>query len=366
MLRVQLKKGVTSRSIYLFIADSTVSTGAGKTGLAYNTASLAAYYARPRSTPVAITLVTQTVTGAYSSGGFVEVDATNMPGLYRLDVPDGALATGQDSVVVMLKGATGMAPVVAEIELVDYDPFDAQRAGLAALPSSGGVLTGATVIETQGSYTLQVRVTDGALADTATVTITFSEKVADFSNADVTVAKGSLGTLSSADGGITWTGTFTPTANLEDVTNVITLTNTYTDLAGNTGSTGTLIDTLSSASASRSAVSVGRALSRSTSARISSRSAARRSHRPFNSCAAGGSFVAKSVHLCESRTSGNSGGVTSRTWPTAASWSRRPSHSWRRAAIWPSRSVMVSTRRAWSASGAPAMCRASTRITSSS
>lgn len=154
-MKLQLKKGVTSRSIYLFIADSTVSTGAGKTGLAFNTASLAAYYARPRSTPVAITLVTQTVTGAYSSGGFVEVDATNMPGLYRLDVPDGALATGQDSVVIMLKGATGMAPVVAEIELVDYDPFDAQRLGLAALPSSGGVLTGATVVEQQGSYTLQ-------------------------------------------------------------------------------------------------------------------------------------------------------------------------------------------------------------------
>lgn len=154
-MKLQLKKGVTSRTIYVFIADSTVSTGAGKTGLAFNTSSLAAYYARPRATPVAITLVTQTVTGAYSSGGFVEVDATNMPGIYRLDVPDGALATAADSVLVMLSGATGMAPVVVEIELVDYDPFDAQRAGLAALPSSGAVLTKDTVVESQGSYTVQ-------------------------------------------------------------------------------------------------------------------------------------------------------------------------------------------------------------------
>ena len=71
------------------------------------------------------------------------------------------------------------------------------------------------------------------------MTITFSEAVTGFTNADVTVANGTLSSVTSADGGITWTATFTPTADLEDATNVITLANTgVADLAGNAG-TGT-------------------------------------------------------------------------------------------------------------------------------
>ena len=73
-----------------------------------------------------------------------------------------------------------------------------------------------------------------AATSSTTLTITFSEKVADFSNTDVTVANGSLGTLSSTDG-IVWSGTFTPSVNLEDATNSITLASTYTDVAGNAG-----------------------------------------------------------------------------------------------------------------------------------
>jgi hypothetical protein len=46
-----------------------------------------------------------------------------------------------------------------------------------------------------------------------------------------------LSNLSSSDGGITWTATFTPTAGITDASNVITLDNTgYVDAAGNTGS----------------------------------------------------------------------------------------------------------------------------------
>jgi hypothetical protein len=43
------------------------------------------------------------------------------------------------------------------------------------------------------------------------VTITFSEAVTGFTNADLTVANGTLSAVSSSDGGITWTATFTPT-----------------------------------------------------------------------------------------------------------------------------------------------------------
>src|SRR4029078_278979 len=47
------------------------------------------------------------------------------------------------------------------------------------------------------------------------VTISFSEAVTGFSNADVTVSGGTLDTLISGDGGITWTATFTATDGID-------------------------------------------------------------------------------------------------------------------------------------------------------
>lgn len=116
-MKLSIKAGSTSVKLYLFIQDSSVTTGAGLTGLAFNTSNLVASYVRPVASRQAITLATQTVTGGYSSGGFVEVDATNMPGVYRFDVPDAAIAVGVRSVVVMLKGAANMSPCVMEIDL---------------------------------------------------------------------------------------------------------------------------------------------------------------------------------------------------------------------------------------------------------
>jgi VCBS repeat-containing protein len=89
--------------------------------------------------------------------------------------------------------------------------------------------------------TATITLADTALkaGETSLVTITFSEAVTGFTNADLTIANGTLTNVSSADSGVTWTATFTPTADLEDTSNVITLTNTgVTDAAGNTG-TGT-------------------------------------------------------------------------------------------------------------------------------
>ena len=75
--------------------------------------------------------------------------------------------------------------------------------------------------------TATIVVADSALkvGDTSLVTITFSEAVNGFSNADLSIANGTLSNVSSSDGGITWTATFTPTANVTDTTNLITLDN---------------------------------------------------------------------------------------------------------------------------------------------
>jgi len=124
MAKLIVKKATTDKTVYLFIQDSSVSTGAGLTGLAYNTTDLACYYIRPGGSATEISLATQTVTGAHSDGGFVEVDSTNMPGVYRLDLPDAVYASGVDSVVVMIEGASDMAPCVLELQLDDYDLSD--------------------------------------------------------------------------------------------------------------------------------------------------------------------------------------------------------------------------------------------------
>ncbi|WP_085684336.1 MULTISPECIES: Ig-like domain-containing protein [unclassified Pseudomonas] len=87
--------------------------------------------------------------------------------------------------------------------------------------------------------TVTIAMSDTALkiGDTSTVTFTFSEAVTGFTNADLTIANGTLSAVSSSDGGITWTATFTPSASITDTTNVITLENTgIADLAGNAGS----------------------------------------------------------------------------------------------------------------------------------
>lgn len=145
-----IKAGATSQTVDVFILDSTSTTGAGKTGLAYNTAGLKAYYRKGATgTATAITLATQTVGGAYSSGGFVEIDATNMPGLYRLDVPNAAIDTA-GSVSLMLSGATGMAPLPLELQVVAVDLEDGVRLGLTALPNAAaGANTGLPVVGTQ-------------------------------------------------------------------------------------------------------------------------------------------------------------------------------------------------------------------------
>lgn len=109
--------GATSQILQVFIADSSSTTGAGLTGLVFNSGGLTAYYHRDNdTTATAISLVTMTV-GTFTSSGFKEIDSTNMPGWYQFCPPNAALAGGAKSVGFMLKGATDMAPLPIEIDL---------------------------------------------------------------------------------------------------------------------------------------------------------------------------------------------------------------------------------------------------------
>lgn len=94
-----------STDVTIYVALRLAADGTGATGLAYDDPPVISY-TRTIAARAAITPATQTVTGAHSDGGFVEVDATNCPGLYRLDLPDAAVAAGVDAVVVTVLGAS--------------------------------------------------------------------------------------------------------------------------------------------------------------------------------------------------------------------------------------------------------------------
>jgi hypothetical protein len=98
----------TSQSIELYL---------GATGLTFSTSGLAAYYVRNQSAPVAITLVTQTPTGTWASGGFAEISSSLVPGVYRLDVPNAAFIAGASDVTIVVRGASGTNGAVLTVTL---------------------------------------------------------------------------------------------------------------------------------------------------------------------------------------------------------------------------------------------------------
>ena len=119
------------------------------------------------------------------------------------------------------------------------------NAGVADIAGNAG--TGTTnsnnyAIETQRP-TATIVVSDNALSigETSLVTITFSEAVAGFTNADLTIDNGTLSAVSSGDGGITWTATFTPASDITDTANLITLDNTGVQNASGNAGSGTTV-----------------------------------------------------------------------------------------------------------------------------
>ncbi|MCA6954972.1 Ig-like domain-containing protein, partial [Pectobacterium polaris] len=86
--------------------------------------------------------------------------------------------------------------------------------------------------------TAAITVSDNALkaGETTEVTITFSEAVTGFSNANLSVADGTLSNVASTDGGVTWTATLTPNTNVTNAGTAVGLTYSgITDAAGNAG-----------------------------------------------------------------------------------------------------------------------------------
>jgi hypothetical protein len=135
MAKLSVKRGTTGKIVRVFIQDATRTDGSGLTGLVYNSSGLTASYSREGDAgSTAITIVSASA-GTFTSGGFVAVDGTHLPGVYELGLPNAVLAGGA-SVVVMLYGAANMAPLVLEIELTAVDNQDGAAYGLSRLDAA--------------------------------------------------------------------------------------------------------------------------------------------------------------------------------------------------------------------------------------
>lgn len=153
----EFQAGATSVSIDVNLVKA--SDGTPFTGLTFATAGLLASYHRIGSAAVAITLATQTVGAAWATGGFVEVEATKFPGLYRLDIPNAALVAGVKYLEIGFagSGAGAVRPVFAGIKLSVQDPHDIVAsilAGATAAPIAADVKKiNATTVNGNGAGT---------------------------------------------------------------------------------------------------------------------------------------------------------------------------------------------------------------------
>ena len=229
--------GIIDTSNVITLNNTGVTDAAGNTGTGTtDSGNYAVSTVRPTATIVVAdsslaagetSLVTITFSEAVS--GFSNADLT---------IANGSLSTvsSSDGGITWTATLTPTSNITDASNLITLDNSGVSNA--AGSTGSGSTDSNNYVIDT-ARPTATITVADSTLTigETTSVTITFSEAVSGFDLSDLSVANGSLSNLSSSDGGITWTATFTPTAAVNDATNLITLDNTgYIDVAGNSGS----------------------------------------------------------------------------------------------------------------------------------
>ena len=117
-MKRKVNAGVTSLLDKVFIRDiSQTNYVKGLTGLTSSSSGLTCYYIRNGDSSTTSISLTAGSLGTWSSGGFVEVDSTHMPGLYEFGIPNAAVAAGKPAVVIYFQGATNMESIPAQYEL---------------------------------------------------------------------------------------------------------------------------------------------------------------------------------------------------------------------------------------------------------
>jgi hypothetical protein len=154
-------RGSTDQSVVIRIIDSTAGTP--ETEVVYNTSGIDLWYRREGATKTSITEATlAALDTAHSDGGIIHIG----DGYYRLDLPDAAVASAAGVNGVMIGGTvTGMIVVGCYVPLTAYNPYDAVRMGMTALPNAAADAAGGLPISDAGALDL-----DAKLANTNEVT----------------------------------------------------------------------------------------------------------------------------------------------------------------------------------------------------
>ena len=140
---MKITPGSTDVTTYFKLVDP--ASGVPKTGLTIT--DLDATYVRDRAAAVKADLTAlAAVDSAHGDNKAIQVDSTNAPGLYRVDWPDAAFASGVDRVQLVVNGAA-IDPAVIEVELETPQTGDAY-ARLGA-PAGASVSADIAAIEAQ-------------------------------------------------------------------------------------------------------------------------------------------------------------------------------------------------------------------------
>lgn len=175
----QVKLGTTDRTELVFIADPASTDGGGMTGL--TASAMTVSYTRVE-TDNDVVLVNASpslsdiaLTDAHTDWGWEEVSASLAPGLYRLDVADAVFAAGAITAVLYVMITTdAAAPSPLRYDLVAFDPLDAVRLGLTALPNAAADAAGGLIISDAGGLDADDLKADVTSIKTKTDSLTFS------------------------------------------------------------------------------------------------------------------------------------------------------------------------------------------------
>ena len=159
-----IKQGTTSYTEFL----NLIGTG-------YTIGSLKAYYTRVGSSPVEISLTSQTVNGAWTSGGFVEIDINSMPGIYRFDVPNAVFSSGSSSAILQISNLNTGDKAIIIYKFQDPQNIDLTQTFLASnVAQTVGDALNAARSSGFGRWTLNDRTLSLYGADNTTIVKTFT------------------------------------------------------------------------------------------------------------------------------------------------------------------------------------------------
>jgi hypothetical protein len=153
-----IKNGQTSYIFNINLLDSASNTGGGKTGLTNATSGLlistiadneaAATVYTGNSTIQTIAAIGNYAAPSASNCRFIQVDSTNHPGLYQIQLADARYAVASAKVLYFcISGAAGLVPRHFAIPLLSDDPYVAKpsNSNLLSIDASGRTDLGAIV-----------------------------------------------------------------------------------------------------------------------------------------------------------------------------------------------------------------------------